>query len=215
MSLPVMTSVTLCQHSFRLLGDWKALAWWWIVCCTGDRSAWKGHWLHPPLVSAAPLQVLWPGFCLGEGEMTGLCRTGPVGAPKCDWNGDSGGGLKTIPGGQVGVSWQEILVWGQNGPCVWRFHSPGLDLSSGQISVKRQRKIDSNIKNTRKQNATFWIEHIKKSYPVCQNTFIGAEIPNGAIDHGQMILRDSWNLTVAAGKCSTCVKIKNMFKQKY
>lgn len=33
-----------------------------------------------------------------------------MGALKCDWDGGPGGGLKTSPGGQVGVSGQGILV---------------------------------------------------------------------------------------------------------
>lgn len=127
-----------------LPGDRKAPAWCWIVCCTGDRSAWKGHQPHPLLISAAHLQVLWLELGLGQREKTGLWRKGPVQELKYDWDGDPGGGLKTRPEGQEGLSWQGMLVWGHNGPREWRFHWPGLALSSGQIAVTTQRKMNNN-----------------------------------------------------------------------
>lgn len=120
-----------------LLGDRKALAWCWIGCCTGGRSAWKGHQPHPLLISAAHLQVLWLELGPGQREKTGLCRKGPVRELKCDWDGDPGAGL----------SWQGMLVWGHNGPCEWRGHWLGLALSSGQIAVTTQRKINDNMEN--------------------------------------------------------------------
>lgn len=142
-----------------LLGDWRALAWCWTVCCTDGRSAWRCLWAHSLLVSMNDQQVLWPELALGQRGRTWLSREAPVGALRYDWDGGPGRVLKMgSPEGWEGPSWlrQRALVWGhlwERVPWELMFHWSGLAERGVRTSVRTWRGNNSNIKTSKRQGS--------------------------------------------------------------
>lgn len=211
MPLAVWASVQLRPRYF--------LTWW--LKSTGLMVNCLLHWWQVSLErSLAPPSA---GFCSTSAGALAWAWPGREGKDRAVQDGTSGGT-------EVWLGWWpwwgvEDKSWGTGGselagdPCLsteWSLQGEiPFTRSEFELCPDFWGKL-TRISETWKQTLHHLELRIKKArltYPVGQNTLIGAEIANGAVDHGQVVLRNGWNLTVAAGKRSTCGKWRHLRTQ--